>query len=630
MRAAKEERDRDAGAAYVAALGLRMDPFDPAAPIPAYRDPAILQRLNLLRHLIQATDQLIVVHAPAGGGKSTALAQLREHADAAWRVVVLNGAEVADVAPAALYARLAAGFAAAGAGPADAEAVRTTVARLRGDALLPVILVDDAHRLAPAVLDALLGLAYPTGPDTPRLVLFAEPDLLRTLEHADPPAGASGSLHAEALPPFDREQTEAFLMHRLLAAGLTGDAPLTPRLVKRIHRAAGGIPAAVLAAARARFGAAAAPPPRRRPAALRLFPALGFLVLAGAAAVALIGIQAPLGRWLAGGAAGPGTEGPPAPVVRRGAPPPGAARLSPGVPAPPRAASGAGASHAAAGAPTAAALEGIVAPPPAPRPVAPAAGEGAPAAPAVPTVSAASPAPAPAGAPSPPAAPPPPVSPATAGPPAAPVPPATAGAASAAQEPPAAKPHAARSTTASATSKVTRAATPAVPKTAPGTAPEAAPKLTPKSVPKTTRKAAPETAPSTATGAGSALRGPDWLLARDPRHYTLQIAALRRREALAPLLRGPRGPEPAAWFPVRVSGRTLYALVYGDYRSRAAAERAAHHLPGALRGARPWIRSLASVQAAIRAGRGHAPARRAPHNPRKTHGKQDQTPSRVR
>lgn len=536
---------------YVAALGLREGPFGAvrgSAPF-YYEDPAILQRFNLLRHLIQSTGLLIVVQAPEGGGKTTLLEQLQAHADESWRVQRLGG----DPPPqgvAALYAQLAGGL--AGVEPAilaNGKAIRAALARLREDAQLPVILADDAHLLPVPVLEALLSLAGPPAPGSARVVLFAEPSLQATLEGMVLPAELRKSLHVEALPAFTPEQTAAYLMHRLLAAGLSGDGPFTSRQVRQIHRAARGLPGRIHEQAhRLLLGAGAQGARANRSTAPRLRSALGFLVLAGVAAVGLIGVQGPLGRWLAGRASAPGGGAPPAPVVRM------------------RPARVAGS--------TAATLPAPAAPPTAQAPVA-----------------------------SPPATPPSGRPPAQPSPPAGTVAPVSAAAGVGERSrqvatllshgaPP---PVPARNPAVRADIHPSGAPQPPGPPTAPVSQPRPSqPRL---------HAGASARVPSRPVGRKStSVHTAAWLMRQDPHRYTVQVIVVRRRDALLRLLQRHRWAAPVAWFPVtgKRDRETLYALVYGIYPSREAAVRAAVTLPRALRSTRPWVRSLASVQAAIR------------------------------
>jgi DNA-binding CsgD family transcriptional regulator len=142
-----------------------------------------------------ASTQLVVI-APGGHGKTALLAEL-EHAYRAAGLTVLGPRE-------------------ASAAPADADAV---------------LLVDDAHQLAPAQLDELSDLV--DGP-LPRTILACRPwprpaELTGLIERLTRRRGPL------LLSPFDQRQTAAALTAAL------GRAP-SPALLERVRTLTGGVP----------------------------------------------------------------------------------------------------------------------------------------------------------------------------------------------------------------------------------------------------------------------------------------------------------------------------------------------------------------------------------------------------
>ena len=108
---------------------------------------------------------------------------------------------------------------------------------------------------------------------------------------------------------------------------------------------------------------------------------------------------------------------------------------------------------------------------------------------------------------------------------------------------------------------------------------------------------------SAAQAAAPAAAGGDhqWLLAQDGAHYSLQLLAAAQPQSLNEFARD-NGLVAAQLrqFSLRRGGQTLYVLLHGLYADRAAARRALAQMPEAVRSQRPWIRSLASIQGAIR------------------------------
>lgn len=110
--------------------------------------------------------------------------------------------------------------------------------------------------------------------------------------------------------------------------------------------------------------------------------------------------------------------------------------------------------------------------------------------------------------------------------------------------------------------------------------------------------AAPAPAPAAPAGG---VRREDWLLAQAPGHYALQLMATPREKGVKDFIRARGLGDEAAYFRFSKGGEPWYAVVYGMYPSRAAADAVAGDMPGNLRGIKPWVRSFASIQKVIRA-----------------------------
>ncbi|HHM05238.1 MAG TPA: hypothetical protein ENJ19_05790 [Gammaproteobacteria bacterium] len=133
--------------------------------------------------------------------------------------------------------------------------------------------------------------------------------------------------------------------------------------------------------------------------------------------------------------------------------------------------------------------------------------------------------------------------------------------------------------------------TPAVSKPKAGPKPATAPAPAP---PK------PVVAPNKAPPPADSLKGQAWLARQPSAHFTLQVLASSDEKKIRALIRDHRLRGKAAYFPVKRKGRTLYALVYGSYPSREAAEQGARKLPAAFAGTKPWIRPFAAVKKAAK------------------------------
>ena len=118
------------------------------------------------------------------------------------------------------------------------------LAGLQHNDAIPVLIVDDAHELPQDALEALFYLsdAEASEGNLLRTVLFCEPSINRMLDSAAIQPLKSRVTHNMEIPPLDEEQTAEYLKHRLAVAGLEDASPFTPKEIKRIYKASNGVP----------------------------------------------------------------------------------------------------------------------------------------------------------------------------------------------------------------------------------------------------------------------------------------------------------------------------------------------------------------------------------------------------
>lgn len=93
---------------------------------------------------------------------------------------------------------------------------------------------------------------------------------------------------------------------------------------------------------------------------------------------------------------------------------------------------------------------------------------------------------------------------------------------------------------------------------------------------------------------GGSVFGRDWVSARDPEHFTVQIASAPDRQRLEALAAKLQTSENAI-FSINAGGATRYILVSGDYASFDDARNALIQARKTFPGSRPWIRNFASI-----------------------------------
>lgn len=239
---------------WLTTLGLEQDPFAPGyRPEFFYAEPAFLQRLDLLTHLLQFSDSLLVVLGEHGAGKTTLLRELSERAGDNWRICVLRGDEVHSLETA--LGRLAECLGLESL-PADAEALPERVMShcldLRAAMELPILIIDDAEQVPPSLLRRLAGLAGDPGATVHRLriLLFGAPALEGLLAQAGLAPGLAPFVQTLSVPRFNEVQAATYLMYRLTVAGYGGESPFSSTEVRAIAKASGGLPGPMNALAR--------------------------------------------------------------------------------------------------------------------------------------------------------------------------------------------------------------------------------------------------------------------------------------------------------------------------------------------------------------------------------------------
>jgi septal ring-binding cell division protein DamX/type II secretory pathway predicted ATPase ExeA len=526
-----------------AAVGQQRDPFEPRYDEACYFDEAVrAKRLNLLFHLIPYSDVLLVT-GEAGSGKTAVLLRLLAGANDSWRICRLQA--TAEIDGAQLFDILTRDFSLRPDAGEDADQrlrrLRESLYSLRHSALVPVLVIDDAHLLTHSALAMLAALTEPWESKDKLLsvVMFAEPEISKRLIAPGLEGLRARINHTFDIPPLSEEDTGKYVRHRLQAVGVSDAGPFTDSVIKFIHVASRGFPGRINEFARVVLHNSEQKMARHAvPASLgsrtKVYFKYGIAaVLASAAAVGLL-YQDRLLELVGRGQR-------PATAPAEGMPPAAVALAPTGDAASPSAEM-----PATAGAPlpmdtsasSAQGLESTDQPESAPA----MAGGTATSAEAEASV--------------------------------APV--VTEQAETAIPVEPA--------------SEVETAVVAPLPGPASGL-PEAG-----QSLPDAAGLEAVMPAP---TVTSSAPRDDDWLLAQDPDAYTLQLLVANRAQCLAYMERHGLG-DAAALYQTRTSGQVWYSLVYGVYATEVDAADAGKAISEQDVNAKPWVRKMAMVQSRIR------------------------------
>ncbi|NNL43667.1 MAG: hypothetical protein HKO79_14365, partial [Desulfobacterales bacterium] len=209
-------------------LGLKKAPFSPEVdPTFYYAFPSFVQRLNVLRRLIQGRDFLILVIGEKGSGKTALLNQFLISDKGNWRTCRIRAHSKAI----------------SGSQPA-LDNLNEHPAFILPDDELPIVMFDDAHELTEIELQYLLKDALAPGGSRKlkRLILFSDSSINATLANLSAPFTRETVVNKVHMPPLKEPETYDYLFHRLKISGLTEKNPFKSSDIKSIHKAAGGLP----------------------------------------------------------------------------------------------------------------------------------------------------------------------------------------------------------------------------------------------------------------------------------------------------------------------------------------------------------------------------------------------------
>lgn len=203
-----------------------------------YAGPALMQRLDLLSHLTQFGDSVILVSGPQGSGKTTLLGRFAAQTGKQWRLCLINADEFVQ-----FRQRLGDAL---GIGDSSSELQMLEQWASQHDASqLLVIVIDNTQQLQPDALQKLCDLLSQPQADRVRLIMFGTPDAQQALKQVLDRKELPCTAQLLEIPKLSEEETASYLMYRLAVAGYSGESPFTATEVRAICKAADGRPAAI-------------------------------------------------------------------------------------------------------------------------------------------------------------------------------------------------------------------------------------------------------------------------------------------------------------------------------------------------------------------------------------------------
>ncbi len=211
-----------------------------------YLTSELSQRVNLIRHLIEHSEQLLLVLAEKGGGKTALLNQLKRIAEKEcqhWWIYT------PDTSPAlsseVLLSSILNTFHVRHDGKPFAilqDSLRNHIAATRYNGQIPVLFVDDAHQLPLATLKFLIELNMQGKPPTRmRVVLFCEPQITSILAAPEFEMVQNTLIHTLDVPVFSDTQVRDYLQFRLHGTRYGNIHPFHSEIIKKIYDRSEGL-----------------------------------------------------------------------------------------------------------------------------------------------------------------------------------------------------------------------------------------------------------------------------------------------------------------------------------------------------------------------------------------------------
>lgn len=232
---------------YVSFYNMTGEPFsDNAEDGLFYAEPTRKQKLDILLHLTQYGNELMLVTGPDGCGKTTLLQQFQRQALDTWKIARIDAKTGIDERKLIqqLFHQMNLEF--HGATHTELlEQLERHFDSLQHSTHQAVLLIDNAEQLPVTALNRALELASLNNTDNKpllRVILFGNEQL--EANFSDPLLGQQASIVRRSieLPAFTQEHTAHYILHRLSAVQFVDNKLFTESALHKIHKQSHGWP----------------------------------------------------------------------------------------------------------------------------------------------------------------------------------------------------------------------------------------------------------------------------------------------------------------------------------------------------------------------------------------------------
>jgi len=218
---------------------------------PSYRSehffstPELSQRLSLIRHLLQHSEQLLLLVADKGSGKSYLLEQLRGQPDKQWHLFYIKGDSTLPEQSVLQQLLSSLSVNTDGKNRDDLRnSLRSHLAALRYNGELPVLLVKDANMLPLDSLQLLIDMSMRGETQTRlRILLSCEPQITSLFSTPEFAIMQQTLIHTIDIPQFNPKQANAYLDFRLKQGHYVGDPAFSEIQRHQFYQQSRGLPA---------------------------------------------------------------------------------------------------------------------------------------------------------------------------------------------------------------------------------------------------------------------------------------------------------------------------------------------------------------------------------------------------